>query len=133
MNQVLETCVTEVLIYQNWKDLLEDVYILFLPMAFNSPDIIKTASPVKLPEYLASGPPILVHAPEYAYITWYAKKYGWGFVVDKPDLELLKEAVQVLLRDDFLKENLVQNTFNTVQMHDEVIVSNTLQKCLGIT
>lgn len=116
-------------------DIQRDADILFLPMAFNSPypDIIKTASPVKLPEYLASGTPILVHAPEDAYISWYARKYGWGLVVDKPDLELLREAVQVLLRDDFLKEKLVQNAFNTVQMHEESKVSNTLQKCLGIT
>ncbi len=116
-------------------DIQRDADILFLPMAFNSPypDIIKTASPAKLPEYLASGTPILVHAPEYAYISWYARKYGWGLVVDKPNLELLREAVEVLLRDDFLKEKLVQNAFNTVKMHDEVSVSNTLQKCLGIT
>lgn len=39
--------------------------ILFLPLAFNSiyPNIIRTSSPGKMGEYLASGRPVLVHAP----------------------------------------------------------------------
>ncbi|MBI3596523.1 MAG: glycosyltransferase [Nitrospirae bacterium] len=108
--------------------------ILFLPMAFNSPypDIIKTASPGKLPEYLASGAPVLVHAPEDAYISWYAKTYRWGLVVDKPSPELLKEAIWNLLNNGTLREQLVENALKTVQMHDGLAVSTILQKYMGV-
>lgn len=111
----------------------KDADILFLPMAFNSPypDIIKTASPGKLPEYLASGTPILVHAPEDAYISWYARKYGWGLVVDQPDPELLKEGIQNILNDSALSKCLIENAFKTVRMHDGAKVSSDLQRSMG--
>lgn len=50
--------------------------ILFLPFSWNTPapDIIKTASPGKLTDYLIAGKPILIHAPEYSFISNYAKK-----------------------------------------------------------
>lgn len=108
--------------------------ILFLPMAFNSPhpDIIKTASPGKLPEYLASGTPVLVHAPEYAYISWYARKYGWGLVVDKPDAELLRGAIRNILNNNALAEQLVKNASNTVLLHEESVVAGILKSHLGM-
>ena len=108
--------------------------ILFLPMAFNSPypDVIKTASPGKLPEYLASGTAILVHAPEDAYISWYARKYGWGLVVDKPEPLLLKEAIRDLLNNGVITKLLIENAFNTVLMHEESKVSNAFKEGMGL-
>jgi len=109
--------------------------ILFLPMAFNSPypDLIKTASPSKLPEYLASGRPIIVHAPPYSYITWYATRYGWGEVVDKPDINTLKQAVQTLLHNKRRCSLLVENALKTLKRHDSARVANTLIKNLDIS
>lgn len=108
--------------------------ILFLPMAFNSPypDIIRTASPAKLPEYLAAGTPIIVHAPEDAYISWYARKYGWGLVVDKPEPKLLREAIQNLLQDKVLAARLVESGLSTVRMHDESLVVGILKSHLDL-
>ena len=110
--------------------------ILFLPMAFNSPnykEIIKTASPGKLPEYLVSGTPILVHAPPYAYISWYARKYGWGLMVDKPDPELLKEAILKLISDKKLQQDLIKNAQKTALLHDQNRVFGIFKKGLGIS
>ena len=108
--------------------------ILFLPIAFNSPspEIIKTASPGKLPEYLVSGTPILVHAPPYAYISWYARKYGWGFVVDKPEPEILKNAILKLISDKKLQQDLKNNAQKTVLLHDLNRVVGIFKKGLGI-
>ena len=112
----------------------EQASILFLPMAFRPPEpaITRTASPGKLPEYLISGRPVLVHAPEYAYISWYARKYGWGLVVDQPDPELLKKGIRTLLDDSVLSGRLVGNAFKTARMHEESKVSNDLQKRMGL-
>ena len=108
--------------------------ILFLPMAFNSscPELIKTASPGKLPEYLASGTPILVHAPPDAYISWYAREHGWGMVVDKPAPELLRKAILKLLSDRKLQEELVKNAQKTALLHDINRVFGIFKKGLGI-
>lgn len=123
--------------YVDTKDILmlqKKADILFLPMAFNSPysGLIKTASPVKLPEYLVSGTPIIVHAPAYAYVSWYARKYGWGFVVDKPDSGLLREAILKLIGGSKLQENLIKNAQKTVLLHDSDRILGIFKEGLGI-
>jgi glycosyltransferase involved in cell wall biosynthesis len=108
--------------------------LLFLPMAFNSPypEIIKTASPSKLPEYLASGTPIVVHAPKYAYIAKYAREKGWGAIVDEPNTKLLRETVLNVLSDENYRMTLVKHAKMAVVAHDSGIVSKTLKKAMGI-
>ncbi|MBI5408617.1 MAG: hypothetical protein HZA14_04560 [Nitrospirae bacterium] len=108
--------------------------VLFLPMAFESPypEIIRTASPGKLPEYLISRTPVLVHAPQDAYIAWYARKYGWGFVVDKPDPGLLREALSGIMRDGALRDRLIENALNTARLHEASKVADALKKGLGL-
>lgn len=97
----------------------QDADYLFLPMAFDSPyqHIIKTASPAKLPEYLLSGRPIIVHAPPSSYVSWYAKNFGWGLVVDKSEPILLKEAVLNLINNEQLQVQLVKNARRTASLH----------------
>lgn len=104
--------------------------ILLLPLAFDAPypDIIRTASPSKMPEYLAAGRPILVHAPSYSYISRYAREHGFGLVVDKPDINVLKEAIMRLLSDQKLRSRLVENARDTAKKnHDAEKVSKKLQ------
>ncbi|MBI2482148.1 MAG: hypothetical protein HYV76_01100 [Candidatus Vogelbacteria bacterium] len=75
--------------------------ILFLPLAWEtpSPAIIQTATPGKLTDYLASGRPILVHAPDYAYVSRFSHKHGLATVVDQNNIDLLKKAIKKILTD----------------------------------
>ena len=52
-------------------DVQRSADILFLPLSFHSPypEVIKTSAPGKMGEYLASGRPILVHAPRIHQIS----------------------------------------------------------------
>lgn len=70
--------------------------LLFLPLAWNtqSPDIIATASPGKFTDYLASGRPMLVHAPDYSYVAKYVKKHGLGLIVDQNDKQSLTDTIR---------------------------------------
>jgi glycosyltransferase involved in cell wall biosynthesis len=81
--------------------LLRKADILFLPLAFDSPipEVLRTSSPGKLGEYLASGRPILVHAPQDTFITWYFRKHECGIVVDKNDPAVLATELAGLLSD----------------------------------
>lgn len=127
--------------------------ILFLPMAFVYcyPDmfkkmpssklreynakgrlVVKTASPSKLPEYLAAGRPILIHAPSYSYIAWYGKTHQCAEVVDQPDLGMLRSAILRLRTDQRHCDYLVTNARRAVKQHDAAKVSRRLQECLGI-
>ena len=110
--------------------------ILFLPMSFHGPgtdsDVIKTASPVKISEYLAAETPILVHAPKDSYITWYARKYGFGLIVDNPDVVSLRNAIMKLINDKQLRKELILNAGKVAEIHDVSNVSCIFMKEIGI-
>lgn len=74
--------------------------LLFLPLAWDTvaPDIIATATPGKFTDYLASGRPMLVHAPDYAYVSQYAKQHNLGLVVDHNDVNELAGAIRRYLQ-----------------------------------
>lgn len=109
--------------------------ILFMPLAFHSPyqSIVKTASPGKLPEYLAAGRPIIVHAPSDSYISWYAKKNGWAYIVDELDKNKLKEAILKIMSSEKLQQELILNAKKTVLLHESKEVAGILTGSLGIT
>jgi glycosyltransferase involved in cell wall biosynthesis len=85
--------------------------ILFLPLAFESeiPEIIRTSAPGKMGEYLASGTPVLVHAPSDSYISWYFKHYQCGLVVNQNDPSRLREAILKLVDDNDFRVRIVNN------------------------
>ena len=85
--------------------------ILFLPLAFNStiPEVIKTSAPGKMGEYMASGRPILVHAPTDSFVSWYFKEYKCGLVVDQSNPEILSQAISRILNNVKLRKKLVLN------------------------
>jgi glycosyltransferase involved in cell wall biosynthesis len=80
--------------------------ILFLALAINSPhpDIVRTAMPGKMGEYLASGRPILVHAPPDSFVASYFRQHECGLVVDQNDPSQLARAIDSLLNDANLRE-----------------------------
>ena len=75
--------------------------ILILPLAFSSPypDLIDTSMPGKTGEYLASGVPVLVHAPATSAVTRYVQENVCGMVVDTPDTDALGDAIRHLIDD----------------------------------
>jgi glycosyltransferase involved in cell wall biosynthesis len=90
--------------------------VLFLPLSFQ-PDqqhVVETSLPTKLAEYLASGTPILVHAPPYAGVTRYCRENRFGIVVDAPDPARLGQAIRQLASDPELREELSRNARSTL-------------------
>ena len=89
------------------------------------------ASPSKLPEYLAAGRPVLVYAPPDSYYARYARREGFGLVVDKPDRDLFRKPIFDLKHDAALSRHLVENARRiAVQNHDAVRLSARLQQFL---
>jgi glycosyltransferase involved in cell wall biosynthesis len=86
----------------------EKADILFLPLAFDSPipEVIKTSAPGKMGEYMASGRPILVHAPGDSFLSWYFKKHGCGLVVDRNEPLELSRAIQRIIDNPALRREL---------------------------
>jgi len=92
--------------------------ILFLPLAFESaiPEVIRTSAPGKMGEYLASGRPILVHAPADSFVSWYFKTHECGVVVDQSDPRMLVQAIQRILDDAELRRKLRRNARSSAQI-----------------
>lgn len=82
--------------------------VLFLPLAFDSPhpEIVRTAAPGKMGEFLAARRPILVHAPHDSFIAWYFRQHECGLVVDQNDPAQLARALDTILNDAALRERL---------------------------
>lgn len=87
--------------------------ILFLPLSFNPQfrEIIKTSAPGKIGEYLASGRPVLVHAPKDSFVSWYFKKHRCGLVVDEEDPRVLAQAIDRLITDKKFCQEITQNAY----------------------
>lgn len=104
-----------------WR-LQREADVLFLPLAFiKGPfrEVIRTAPTGKISEYLASGVPILVHAPPYAWISQYIRKHHAGLVVEDKDPNALITALGTL-KDPTIRKELVENAYKLAQAHHEV-------------
>jgi glycosyltransferase involved in cell wall biosynthesis len=110
--------------------------ILFLPLSFKYYSELNaiTAAPSKLPEYLAAGRPILVYAPAHSYYVKYAREHKFALIVDKPDIDLLKQGLLRLKSDEALCQQLLNNArIVAMEHHNAEKVSSRLQYLLGIT
>jgi glycosyltransferase involved in cell wall biosynthesis len=84
--------------------------LLFLPLAFHSPfpDVIRTSAPGKMGELLASGRPVLVHAPRDSFVSSYCRDHACAIVVDEPSPAALQQALAGLLHDPAATAHMVQ-------------------------
>lgn len=75
--------------------------VVFLPLGFATgiPEVIRSSAPGKTGEYLASGTPVLVHAPRQSWISEFFRERGLGEVVDAPEPVALREALRRIAGD----------------------------------
>jgi glycosyltransferase involved in cell wall biosynthesis len=87
--------------------------VLFLPLALGTahPEIVRTAAPGKLGEFLAARRPILVHAPPDSFLAWYFRRYECGLVVDRDDPDALADALRRLRSDAALRAELSERAW----------------------
>jgi len=105
--------------------------ILFLPLSWHtkSQKIIDTATPGKLADYLISNRPILIHAPSSTFLTQYAKKNNFAYVVDEERIEKLKIAIKELIINKKLVKKLIENSKKTfLENHDANKASKLFKK-----
>ncbi|MHB1024892.1 MAG: glycosyltransferase [Desulfobacteria bacterium] len=85
--------------------------ILFLPLAFHAPiqEVIRTSAPGKMGEYLSVRRPVLVHAPQDTFVSWYFRANQCGIVVGGEDPGSLASAIGRLLEDETLRVEISGN------------------------
>jgi glycosyltransferase involved in cell wall biosynthesis len=91
--------------------------ILFLPLAFASEyrEIIRTAAPGKICEYLSARRPVLVHAPADSFTAWYFREHDCGVVADTNDPVELAHALERLIVDPELRNRVSDHAWDRAQ------------------
>ena len=99
--------------------------VLFLPLSWKTgnPDLIMTSSPGKLTEYLASGRPILVHAPPGTFVNNYARGNNLALVVDQESPNLVANAVRKLISDVQFARRLIGGAVKTFHRNHEALAN----------
>jgi glycosyltransferase involved in cell wall biosynthesis len=95
--------------------------ILFLPESFDDANrsFIKLSVSTKAHLYMMSGRPPLVYGPPEVGTIDYARREGWGYVVDLEGIEPLMEALRRLITERDMCEALVQRGKDISQRNHE--------------
>ncbi len=106
---------------------------LLLPVNFDTASIayIRYSMPTKVPPYLASGTPILAYGPAQTAQIAYAKREGWGLVVDQRDPRLLDQAIMELAANNDLRLRLSERARTVACRHDVRHVRSQFQGLLA--
>lgn len=105
---------------QRIPEIQKSADILFLPLAFHTEiqEVLRTSAPAKLGEYLAAARPILVHAPRDSFVAHHIRFNNAGVVVDQPNSNALKAALDLISNDPLLERTLIQNAIKLSHDYD---------------
>jgi glycosyltransferase involved in cell wall biosynthesis len=97
--------------------LQSEAHVLVAPLSHKNCaiDEVRTVFSTKLLEYLISGRPIIVFAPEDSYHAISARKHGWGFPVTEDSPAALASAIEKVVRDETLAARLVHGALQEAQ------------------
>jgi glycosyltransferase involved in cell wall biosynthesis len=90
--------------------LQSEAHVLIAPLSHKNGSIeeVRTVFSTKLCEYLVSGRPIIVFAPEDSYHSESARKNGWAYVVTEDSPAALADAIVRVVTDEPLADDLVR-------------------------
>ncbi len=97
--------------YNDLPQLFSEADLLLLPYDFSkkSKKFIQYSMPTKAPEYMMSGTPILLFAPQETAVVKYAEKYEWAKIVAENNAEELSVAIIDLIQNKNIRTQIAQN------------------------
>lgn len=117
-----------------FRERLTQADVLFLGLSFNTahPEVVKTAAPARFPEYLATGVPMIVHAPAGSHVARRAAELDAALVVDQPSDDILERAVRLVLSDPRTARWHAKRGQAAALEHDSVVVAAQLSEILRL-
>jgi glycosyltransferase involved in cell wall biosynthesis len=103
--------------YSDLPRVFSEADFLLLPYDFTPESIkyIKYSMPTKAPEYMVSGTPIIILAPEETAIAKYAEREEWAKVITENRISAIAESVKQLITDKELRQRIAQNAIETAR------------------
>jgi len=120
--------------YDELPGIFSKADLLILPYDFSAESLsyIKYSMPTKAPEYMASGTPIAIFAPQDTALVQYAEKFKWAEVVVDDNTRVLADRLKELFSDRQLREKIANNAKRIAETrHDAAIVAQKFQDVLS--
>jgi glycosyltransferase involved in cell wall biosynthesis len=110
--------------------LQSQAHVLVAPLSHKdcAMDEIRTVFSTKLLEYLVSGRPIVVYAPEGSYHVESARKHGWGYVVTEDSPAALAAAIREVASNEDLAAELVRRALEEARTRSASYHAERLQQ-----
>lgn len=113
------------------RQLEADTLVICLDFDPKSIRDARYSMPSKMAGCLASGTPVLVYGPAGSPVVEYARREGWGRVVDRRDSEALRAAIRELMDSAALREQLGRTAQRlAAERHDSKMVSERFRAML---
>lgn len=112
------------------------VDFLILPYDFSPESLayIKYSMPTKASEYMASGTPIIIYAPQETALVDYAQQNKWATLVTDQAENKLVEGLKKMILDENYRRKLAEIATNVaIERHDIRTVGKDFQKILSET
>jgi glycosyltransferase involved in cell wall biosynthesis len=122
--------------YENLPKVFAETDVLILPYDFDEESIkfIKYSMPTKAPEYMASGTPIIIFAPEDTALVQYAQRFHWAIIVTENNVDILVDKLVSLLKNKSLRqETALQAKTIAAEKHDTNKVAMDFQNIIFST
>jgi glycosyltransferase involved in cell wall biosynthesis len=113
---------------------LSNADVLVIPIDFDekSQRYIKYSMPTKVTEFMITGVPILIYAPEDTAMVQYAKVNDWALIVSKKDKNELKRAIIDLYLNEELRKSIGERGRSIALLkHDSKIVCENFRKTIA--
>jgi glycosyltransferase involved in cell wall biosynthesis len=121
--------------HNEMPELLSSYHLLLLPLDFSKRGIefAKYSFPTKASEYMISGTPILVFAPQETALCIHAKEHRWAYVVDDNNDEQIVRAIENLMTNESLRRALGHTAREfAINNFDAEIVRENFRKVLSL-
>lgn len=108
--------------YQDLPRMFAEADFLILPYDFSpkASKYIKYSMPTKASEYMASGTPIIIFAPEDTALVRYAQAENWAAVVTENKMESLSQSLQYLIQNEPARKTLAEAAKNIAESRHSV-------------
>ena len=119
--------------YNQLPRIFSEADFLLLPYDFSNESLqyIQYSMPTKAPEYMMSGTPVILFAPESTAVVKYAAEYTWAKIVTKIKTEELVRAIIDLVQNKSLRERVGQKAKMVAEeKHNSTNVSNEFKRLI---
>jgi len=119
--------------YDDLPRIFSESDFLLLPYDFTPASIkyIQFSMPTKAPEFMITGTPIIIFAPENTAVVKYATKYNWAKVITKNNINEVSTAIKELIENKELRQQYAKNAIKIAEEnHNSIDVTLQFKKTI---